>query len=203
MYFLTPLTASGLDLLLLQPARVLLINEQDQVSYTGITTDWHPCTQTTEQPKAFRRVQLSRRLRNQVADLAAKADSMLPATSRTSLCCSIQGVDFSGLQEFLLFSILQPKAQREWLWPITFMLCSSRSTLQRNLGHVHKECIVISWNRSQVLSRTQYLQCLWKSFVMTMSWRISLSGTTLPVIYQSAPDSILHRYNRGRKKPGT
>lgn len=33
------------------------------------------------------------------------------------------------LQEFLLFFILQSKAQREWLWPIMFMLHSSRSTL--------------------------------------------------------------------------
>lgn len=33
------------------------------------------------------------------------------------------------LQEFLLFFILQSKAQREWLWPVTFTLHSSRSTL--------------------------------------------------------------------------
>lgn len=162
-----------------------------------IVTDWHPCTQTSEQLKVFRWVQLSKQHRNQLADLAARADGVLPSTSRTS--CTLQ--EFRrwismGLQEFLLFFILQSKAQREWLWPITFMLHSSRSTLHvstdRNLGYVHKDCIANSWNRSRFLSRIWYLLGFWKSFVMIISCISAFLDLYCLWLAKSVLDSVHH-----------
>lgn len=113
VYFLTPLIASGLDPLLLQSARVLLINEQDQVNYTVTVTDWRPCIQNNQKCPGESSYPGSLGTKWQILLLGLTACYLQPAEPRSAL--QFRRWISVGLQEFLLFFILQSKAQREWL----------------------------------------------------------------------------------------